>query len=154
MRPLPAETGFGSDSDIVSAGERTLRSALRGDPAARAELVRLRASLIELADSGSAKARSLLGGIALEYDRKPADAFHHFTLAAEQGDPAGQRGLGHLYSKGLGVERDPAAAERLFRLAAEGGDAYAKHNLAVIHLAHEPPPGLSPNHHVRARPGN
>ncbi len=81
------------------------------------------------------KARSLLGGIALEYDREPADAFHHFSLAADQGDPAGRRGLGHLYFKGVGVEQDQAAAERLFRLAAEGGDAYAKHNLAVIHLA-------------------
>ncbi|MFC9328363.1 tetratricopeptide repeat protein [Kitasatospora sp. NPDC057015] len=131
---MPGASGFGPVSDIVSDGEQVLRSALRGDPAARAEVARLRAALTELAEEGNAKARSLLGGIALEHDREPAAAFHHFSLAADQEDPAGRRGLGHLYAKGVGVEQDLEAAERLFRLAAEGGDAYAKHNLAVIHL--------------------
>jgi uncharacterized protein len=144
VRALPTEPGFGSASDIVSAGEQAFQAALRGDADAWAELVRLRGSLTELAASGDGRAHSLLGGIALEYDKKPADAFHHFQLAAQQGDPGGQRGLGHLYSAGLGVERDLEAAERLFRLAVDAGDPYAKYNLAMIHLRGQSAARMSP----------
>ncbi|MFI1170030.1 tetratricopeptide repeat protein [Streptomyces melanogenes] len=121
----------------MEAGQRALESALWGDVQAAAELGRLRAPLDELAQAGDGAARSLLGGVALEYDKDLNHALRHFSLAAEQGHPAGLRGLGYLYQRGLGVDRDLEAAERLFRLAADAGDSYAKFNLAMTHFVGE-----------------
>ncbi|MFF2365491.1 tetratricopeptide repeat protein [Streptomyces sp. NPDC058122] len=111
-------------------------AAQRGDRNAKARLEELRGPLAAVADAGDLEARSLLGGIALEYDEDAVAALRHFTLAAEQGHPAGQRGLAYLLSTGRGTQRDPERAERLFTSAAEAGDSHAMFNLAMMHLTH------------------
>jgi hypothetical protein len=54
--------------------------------------------------------------------------------AAEDGDPAAMRNLGHLYRWGQGVPRDPAEAAQWYRRAAERGLDRAMINLAVLYL--------------------
>lgn len=130
--------------DVVGSAQRALDAAQRGDRDAKARLDELRAPLAALAEAGDLEARSLLGGVALEYDEDAVTALRHFTLAAEQGHPAAQRGLGHLLITGRGTQRDPARAERLFTSAAEAGDGHAMFNLAMMHLVDAATEPLSP----------
>ena len=51
----------------------------------------------------------------------PTLAVRWLTLAAEAGDPVGQRNLASLYFKGEGVEQDYGSAAELYRAAAEAG---------------------------------
>ncbi|GGN81770.1 hypothetical protein GCM10011579_068720 [Streptomyces albiflavescens] len=130
--------------DVIGSAQRALDAAQRGDRDAEARLDELRGPLAALAEAGDLEARSLLGGIALEYDEDAVAALRHFTLAAEQGHPAGQRGLGHLLMTGRGTQRDPERAERLFTLAAEAGDSHAMFNLAMMHLMDTATDRMSP----------
>ena len=59
------------------------------------------------------------------------------TLAAEAGDPVGQRNLAALYFKGEGVEQDHARAAELYRAAAEQGDGPAQDMLSWMLLEGE-----------------
>ena len=52
---------------------------------------------------------------------------------AEQGDPAAQYSLGHLYANGLGVPQDFAEAVRWIRMAAEQGNAQAQVKFALMY---------------------
>ncbi|MEU6339813.1 tetratricopeptide repeat protein [Streptomyces sp. NPDC046977] len=90
--------------------------------------------LVPLARQGDAQAQTLLGAIALELQGNPRDARPWFEMAAAQDDPAGRRGLGHLYAAGLGVEADLDRAVELFTQAAAAGDAYAMYNLASANI--------------------
>ena len=56
------------------------------------------------------------------------------SLAAEAGDPLGQRNLAIAYFNGLGVVRDGARAAELFRAAAEAGDGLAQDMLSWMLL--------------------
>ncbi|WP_330303307.1 MULTISPECIES: tetratricopeptide repeat protein [unclassified Streptomyces] len=131
-------------TDVLGSAQRALAAAQWGDHDAKARLDELRGPLAALAEAGDLEARSLLGGVALEYDEDAVTALLHFTLAAEQGHPAGQRGLGHLLATGRGTQRDPQRAERLFTLAAEAGDSHAMFNLAMMHLMDTATDHMSP----------
>lgn len=137
-------SGSAPSSDVLGSAQQALGAAQRGDRDAKARLDQLRGPLAALAEAGDLEARSLLGGIALEYDEDAVAALLHFTLAAEQGHPAGQRGLGYLLSAGRGTQRDPERAERLFTLAAEAGDSHAMFNLAMMHLTDTATERMSP----------
>ena len=50
-------------------------------------------------------------------------------MAAEQGDPYGQRNLGWAYGSGLGTEQDPEKAVKWYRKAAKQGNAKALEDL-------------------------
>ncbi|QFZ77351.1 hypothetical protein GFH48_32345 [Streptomyces fagopyri] len=130
--------------DFISDAQRVLAAAQWGNRDAEARLEELRGPLAALAEAGDLEARSLLGGIALEYDEDAVAALRHFTLAAEQGHPAGQRGLAYLLSTGRGTQRDPERAERLFASAAEAGDGHAMFNLAMMHLMDKATDPMSP----------
>ena len=54
---------------------------------------------------------------------------------AEQGYPAAQLMMGHLYMAGRIVEKDPEEGIRWFRLAADQGHAEAQHVLGQIHFS-------------------
>jgi hypothetical protein len=57
-----------------------------------------------------------------------------FTRAAEEGDPAGEYGLGVLYFQGSGVARDIDESTRHFRAAAQRGHVLAQYNLGNAYL--------------------
>lgn len=65
-------------------------------------------------------------GVTQDY----TEALRLYRLAAEQGDPEGQNGVGACYAKGAGVGRDDREAAKWFRLAAEQGFAKAQLNIA------------------------
>jgi len=61
------------------------------------------------------------------------EAFAHWTLLAEQGDPAARAGLGTLYASGQGVPQDYAEAARWYGLAASQGFQFAQVSLAQLY---------------------
>ena len=58
---------------------------------------------------------------------------YRYRLAAEQGHPKGQLGLGEAYAKGEGVPKDHVEAARWFWRAAKQGHASAQYNLGVMY---------------------
>ncbi len=61
-------------------------------------------------------------------------AADQWRRAADAGDLAAQRNLGHLYRWGKGVKQDLAEAARWYRRAAIAGFDRAQLNLALLHL--------------------
>ncbi|WP_449066198.1 tetratricopeptide repeat protein [Planomonospora algeriensis] len=120
--------------EVTEWARWALAAALQGDEEGRAALDHLRGPLTAAAEAGDAEAQSVLGGIALEHDNDSGAALRLWRLAAHQGHPAGQRGLGHLYASGLGVPQDFEKAVSLFQAAAAAGDPEAMYNLAMLHL--------------------
>lgn len=100
--------------------------------AAARQVKALEPGLLSMARAGDAEAQTLLGAIELEVKGKPKAARRWFESAAQLGDPAARRSLGHLYANGLGVRRDEAKAAALFRDAAADGDPFAMFNLAAL----------------------
>ncbi|MEW7989744.1 MAG: tetratricopeptide repeat protein [Candidatus Thiodiazotropha sp.] len=85
------------------------------------------------ADSGHAKAQSLLGyifDVAEENER----ALHYYRLAAEQGEADGAYGIGTLYATGQGVAQDHPEAVRWYEKAADAGHPLAIDALATAYL--------------------
>lgn len=60
-------------------------------------------------------------------------AYLEWLPLAEDGDPAAQRNIGHLYRKGLGTTPDLVKAAQWYRRAAELGFARAQANLASMY---------------------
>lgn len=118
---------------IVEAAVKALKNAQRGHREGRARLKELRGPLTELADEGDVRAQYALGAVALELDDAHT-ALRYWTLAAEQGDPAAPRAIGHLYAAGRGVPRDVEKAAEHFRSAAAAGEYGAMYDLALLHL--------------------
>ncbi|MFJ8842732.1 tetratricopeptide repeat protein [Streptomyces cyaneofuscatus] len=101
-------------------------------PEAEAWLLEALPALQAAAEDGDLGAQNVFGGVLLEVEGNPAEAFLWFTRTADRGSPMGKRSLGVLYANGAGVEKDTKRAEELFSEAAELGDPYAKFNLAQI----------------------
>ncbi len=76
-------------------------------------------------------------GLLAYGQRDYATAAKWFRLAGEQGDPAAQHGLGHMYEKGLGVPHDHAEAVKWYRKAAVQGFAWAQYSLGAAYTAGE-----------------
>ena len=74
-------------------------------------------------------------GEGVEQDYKEAVSW--YRKAAEQGDSAGQVGLGYMYAEGEGVEQDYKEAVSWYRKAAEQGDADAQYNLGYMYAEGE-----------------
>ncbi|OYW31038.1 MAG: hypothetical protein B7Z45_10810 [Azorhizobium sp. 12-66-6] len=75
-----------------------------------------------LARAGIARAQNNIGACFAEglgVERDPALAFRWLHLAAENGDPVGQRNLAALYFKGEGAPQDYLRAAELYRAAAD-----------------------------------
>ena len=94
------------------------------------------AALKAKAESGDAKAQTILGGryhqgqgVAQDY----SEAVTWFRKAAEQGYPDAQFKLGFAYLKGEGVPQEFAQAALWYRKAAEQGYGEAQHNLGVLY---------------------
>ncbi|RKR87718.1 hypothetical protein BDK92_2010 [Micromonospora pisi] len=104
----------------------------RGDLVARAEVEQRLPELLSLADGGDADAQALAGGLFLEHMRQPAEARRYFESAADQGHPAGSRGLAVMLLNGIGGERDIKRATSLLTHAMEEGDSHAAFNLGVL----------------------
>ena len=72
------------------------------------------------------------------YDTKDyKTAFQEWEKAAENGDLAAQRNLGHLYRWGKGVERNSARAAYWYHRAAKVGFDRAQYNLAILYFRGE-----------------
>lgn len=56
-------------------------------------------------------------------------------MAAEQGHPVGQNGLGLCYEEGAGVEKNLSEAFKYYKLAAEQGLSVAQDNLALCYAS-------------------
>ncbi len=76
-------------------------------------------------------------GLLAYGQRDYATAAKWFRLASEQGDPAAQHGLGHIYEKGLGVPHDHAEAVKWYKKAAVQGFAWAQYSLGAAYTAGE-----------------
>jgi TPR repeat protein len=72
--------------------------------------------LRQAAAQNHAKAQAQLGDLlrAAEFD---AEAISMYRKSAEQGEAAGEFGLGRAYADGVGVKKDPAAALEWYRKA-------------------------------------
>ena len=68
-----------------------------------------------------------------EYDK----AFQEWQKAADEGDLAAQRNLGHLYRWGKGVPQDLTQAAFWYYTAAKGGSDTAQYNLGIMYLRGE-----------------
>ena len=80
-------------------------------------------------------ARSDFAAGVAAYDRGDyAVAFEAWQPLAQDGDPAAQRNLGHLYRFGSGVAQDFTKAAYWYREAAETDLAGAQANLAMMYL--------------------
>lgn len=109
---------------VLSAG---LPAVAGGDPGAQfqrakrligsGDLVTGMKLLREAAEAGHAPAQAALGEI-LDRAEEDAEAVTWYRKAAEQGNAAGQFGLGMAYAAGEGVARDPVQAEAWVRKAA------------------------------------
>lgn len=102
----------------------------RGETAYRSgDMVGAMAVLRRAADQGHAPSQVLLGDILdrAEFDE---EALAYYRKAAEQGDPAGEFGVGSMYLAGEGVKKDPQQAYFWFTRAAE-----KNHVSAIIGLA-------------------
>lgn len=64
---------------------------------------------------------------------KYADAFPACSDAARTGDAGGQRELGDMYAKGLGVVKDYEVAAKWYLMAAEQGDGNAQVSLGDMY---------------------
>lgn len=94
-----------------------------------------------LGRAGHARAQNNIGACFAEglggLERDPALAQRWLALAAEGGDPVGQRNLAALCFKGEGVAQDYARAAALYRSAAEQGDGPAQDMLSWMLLEGE-----------------
>ena len=133
-RAAPAETATAPQS-VDDTMARALRAATAGDHATALALWE------PLARSGVARAQNNIGacfaeGIGVETDLTLAEKW--LRLAAEGGDPVGQRNLAALHMRdALGRVPDYVEAERLYRLAASQGDAPAQDMLSWMLLEGE-----------------
>lgn len=109
-----------------------LQDAKRGNHAASESLRESIDRLREIADSGSVDAQALVGGILLEYGKRPELAERYFRMAANSGSSEAMRGLGHMLANGIGCSQNIAEAMDLLELASSRGDLYAAFNLAVL----------------------
>src|SRR5258708_333646 len=120
--------------------DRLVGSRERPDPLAEAlrasqtgDYVAALAIWEPLARAGGARAQCNIGvwfSEGLGVGRNPDLALKWLTLAAENGDPVGQRNLAAAYFNGLGVPSDFARAAALYRAAAEQGDGPAQDMLS------------------------
>ncbi len=86
------------------------------------------------ADQNHALAQARLADLlnAAEFDQ---EAMALYRKAAEQGEPAGEFGIGRMYRNGSGVPRDPALALEWFRKAEKKNHAPALAELARAYRA-------------------
>ena len=61
--------------------------------------------------------------------QNPKKAVKWYRLAADQGLPDAQNGLGLMYKRGLGVLQDHEEAVKWYQLAADQGYSVAQFNL-------------------------
>lgn len=73
----------------------------------------------------------------LEHHHRPDEARRYSAMSADQGHPAGRRGLGFILLTGHGDEADIVRAVELLSASAEDGDAYAAFNLGVLYRTGE-----------------
>lgn len=103
---VPLALLAGPAEDLKTAED----SISRGDVPTAMALLRRAAD----ANHGPAQARLADLLLAAEYD---AEALALYRKAADQGDPAGEVGLGRAYADARGVARDPAVALQWYRKA-------------------------------------
>lgn len=116
---VPAIAG-GAPADDHTRGEQAYRGG---------DVVTAMASLRRAAEQGYAPSQVLLAEILdrAEFDE---EAIGWYRKAAEQGDAAGEYGVGSMYLAGEGVKKDPAQAWFWFSRAAD-----RKYGPAIIALA-------------------
>ena len=66
--------------------------------------------------------------------RNMIEAAKWYRMAADQGEPLGQRSIGLCYAKGEGVAKDMIYAAKWYLRAAEQGDALAQNYLGSCYL--------------------
>lgn len=119
-----AGAAFGAPADDYKRGE----AAYRGG-----DVVTAMAALRRAADQGHAPAQVLLADILdrAEFDE---EALAWYRKAADQGDPAGEHGLGAMLLAGEGTKKDAGQAWFWFARAADRGFEPAVLALANAHL--------------------
>ena len=116
---VPAVAG-GAPADDYKRGEQAYRGG---------DVVSAMAALRRAAEQGHAPAQVLLAEI-LDRAEFNEEALGWYRKAAEQGDAAGEYGVGEMYLAGEGVKKDPGQAWFWFARAAD-----KKYGPAIIALA-------------------
>lgn len=88
--------------------------------------------LTAIAEKGYAPSQVWLANI-MDQAQQDEDAVKWFQKAADQGDPAGEYGLGLMYGKGEGVKQDNAKALDYVTRAAEKNYSDAVFALAAVY---------------------
>lgn len=117
--------GTGLQAGPVEDAESSIRG---GDVFTAMSLLR------KAADQNHAGAQARLGDL-LRAAEMNSDALALYRLSAEQGEAAGEFGLGRMYADGLGVPRNPALALEWYRKAAKKNHWPALDALARAHRA-------------------
>lgn len=82
------------------------------------DIVNAMATLKRAADQGHVRAQTLFAYI-LDFSEENEDAVKYYRMAANQGDPEGELGLGLLYAAGKGVAKNNEDALNWIKKAAE-----------------------------------
>jgi TPR repeat protein len=67
-------------------------------------------------------------------EKNYGEAMRWYRMAADQGNAAGQNGVGVLHAEGLGVPRNYIEAMRWYRQAADKGEPNAENNIGYLYL--------------------
>jgi TPR repeat protein len=145
-RQVMDETASAAAVDGLKAGQTVRVVVLRGEQQVemtatvqdRPDPQTLVETLRKLGDAGKPEAFTALGRLLVKgghgVAKDEAEGVRWLRKAAEQGDAAGQAGLGAMWALGVNGVKDNAEALRWSRLAAEQGDAIAQSNLAHIYF--------------------
>lgn len=90
------------------------------------------ATLVSRAQNGDNQAAVILAALNLKVGNT-IEAAKWLRLAADRGFPAGEGGLGHLYTFGLGVPQDYSLALKYSRMAADQNDAIGLNNMGYLY---------------------
>ncbi|EHR72990.1 Sel1 repeat protein [Burkholderiales bacterium JOSHI_001] len=106
---MVAGLALASPAEDAAQGEASLRN---GDLITAMQLFR------KAADAGHGPAQARMGDM-MEASELNAEAVQWYQKAADQGEPAGDHGLGRMHVEGKGVPKDPAKALEHFQRAAQ-----------------------------------
>jgi TPR repeat protein len=110
-------------ADDTALGEASLRSG---------DLITAMVYFRKAAEAGHGPAQARMGDM-MDASELNAEAVQWYQKAADQGDPAGDNGLGRMHVEGKGVPKDPAKALAHFQRAAQKNFPPAMEALAAAH---------------------
>jgi tetratricopeptide (TPR) repeat protein len=120
---LAGGLALAAPADDTALGETSLRNG---------DLITAMAYFRKAAEAGHGPAQARMGDM-MDASELNAEAVQWYQKAADQGDPAGEHGLGRMHVEGKGVPKDLAKALAHFQRAAQKNFPPALETLAAAH---------------------